>query len=117
MRRSLTRSERLRTKAEFAHVFKQPDFRSGCHGAKLVARRNGTNENRFAVALVRKFGNAVERNYARRILKEIYRNAKQDLPRGYDMIIVLFPGDFGYHERKRQFSTLMQRAGFANAAD
>lgn len=112
MRRSLTRSERLKSKADFTRVFNRPDYRSGCRGAKLVAKQNGLEYGRFAVTTVRKYGNAVDRNYARRVLKEIYRNAKQDLPPGLDIIIVLFPGDFGYHDREKQFAKLIRRAGF-----
>ncbi len=54
----------------------------------------------------------MQRNYARRVLREIYRNRKQDLPAGLDLIIVLFPGDFGYHEREQQFTKMIRRAGF-----
>jgi ribonuclease P protein component len=113
MRKSLTRSERLKSKADFARVFEKPDVRSGCRGAKLVARNNGLETGRFAVTLVRKYGNAVQRNYARRILKEIYRNTKQDLPTGYDIIVVLYSGDYDYHDREQQFTKLIRRANFA----
>lgn len=113
MRRSLTRSERLKSNADFARVFDNPDVRSGCRGAKLVAKRNGLESGRFAVTLVRKFGNAVQRNYSRRVLKEIYRNTKQDLPTGYDIIVVLYSGDYGYLEREQQFMNLIRRADFA----
>jgi len=113
MRKSLTRAERLKSKAEFALVFNQADLRSACRGAKLVARSNGLEITRFAVTPVRKFGNAVQRNYARRILKEIFRNTKQDLPTGYDIIVVLYSGDYNYHEREQQFTKLIRRAGIA----
>lgn len=112
MRRSLSRTERLLSKTDFARVFYNPDYKSACTGAKLVARQNGLEIRRFAVTLVRKYGNAVSRNYARRILKEIYRNTKQNLPGGIDLIVVLYPGDFSYHERERQFMKLIRRADF-----
>ncbi len=113
MRRSLTRSERLSSKADFARVFDKAEIRSACRGAKLIARSNGLETGRFAVTLVRKFGNAVQRNYARRVLKEIYRNTKQDLPTGYDIIVVLYSGDYDYQEREQQFTKLIRRADFA----
>ena len=105
----------MKSKADFALVFDNTDFRSACRGAKLVARRNDLQIDRFAVTLVRKFGNAVQRNYARRVLKEIYRNTKQDLPTGYDIIVVLYPGDYSYHEREQQVTRLIRRADFAKA--
>lgn len=113
MRESLTRKERLKSKADFARVFNKPDIKSECVGARLVAQQNHLNYNRFAVTLVRKFGNAVHRNYARRVLKEIYRGAKKNLPKGFDMVVILFPGDYGYRERKWQFNMLIQGANFA----
>ena len=113
MRKSLTRAERLKSKTDFALVFKQADIRSACRGAKLLVRFNDLEINRFAVTMVRKFGNAVQRNYARRVFKEIYRNTKQDLPTGYDIIVVLYSGDYNYHEREQQFTKLIRRAGIA----
>jgi ribonuclease P protein component len=87
-------------------------MKSSCRGAKLVAKRNGLEANRFAVTLVRKFGTAVRRNYARRILKEIYRRKKREIPNGYDVIVILFAGDYSYHDREQQFMMLIQRANF-----
>ena len=116
MRRSLTRKERLRSHAEFTRVFDSPDRRSECRGAKLIARQNDQEYNRFAVAMVRKFGNAVERNYSRRVLKEIYRNVKQEMQGNYDIVVVLYPGNYGYHEREHQFMNLIRRAGFVQAS-
>ena len=115
MRRSLSRTERLRRKGDFARVFTSPDCRSTCQGAKLIARRNSLCFNRFAPALVRNFGNAVERNRARRVLKEIYRNSKMDLPQGYDIIIVLYQGAFSGAERRNQFSQLIRKARLGKA--
>jgi ribonuclease P protein component len=115
MRKSLTREERLKSRTEFARVFKHADFRSSCHGARFIARSNNLTINRFAVTTVRKFGNAVQRNYARRVLKEIYRNTKQDLPTGYDIIVVLYSGDYNYQEREQQFMKLIRRANIAEA--
>ena len=115
MRKSLSRAERLKSKADFGRVFDKPDHRSACRGAKLVARRNGLHFNRFAATLMRNFGNAVERNHARRILKEIYRNSKIDLPQGYDVVVVLYPGDFSHVDRKKQFAALIRRARFGES--
>ncbi len=112
MSESLSKSERLKKKADFARVFEQPDVKASCSGAKLVAKRNGFERNRFAVTFVRKFGTSVLRNYSRRVLKEIYRRRKWDIPAGYDIVVVLFPGNFSYHDREQQFMKLLQRVEF-----
>ena len=110
MRTSLTDLERLKKKADFGRVFGSP-HRAGCRGAKLAFIENDLDRNRFAVSLVRKFGNAVARNRSKRILKEIYRHRKHGIRQGYDIVIVLYPGDYGYRDRERQFSLLLERAG------
>lgn len=112
MRKSLTRVERLKKKAEFSRVFEKPDIKADCRGARLVARRNGLVYNRFAATLTRRYGNSVKRNYARRVLKEIYRKNKQSLSVGYDFVVVLYPGDFSYREREQQFMDLFRRVSF-----
>lgn len=113
MKRSLSKSERLKTKEEFTRVFNESEYRSGCNGARLMASRNGLSYSRFAVTQVRKYGNAVKRNYARRILKEIYRMRKHKIPAGFDIIVILYPGPFCYQDRDNQFVLLLRRAGFA----
>ena len=110
MRTNLTERERLKKKADFGRVFGSP-HRAGCRGAKLVFAENDLDRNRFAVSLVRKYGNAVARNRSKRILKEIYRHRKHDIRKGFDIVIVLYPGDYDFRDRERQFSLLLERAG------
>ncbi len=45
--------------------------------------------SRFAVSVNRKIGTAVERNYIKRRLKEIFRNHVNMLGPGYDLWIVM----------------------------
>lgn len=108
MRENLTRIERLRSRVDFSSVFQNPDYRFSCRGARLVAKRNGLEFSRFAATLTKKYGNAVKRNYNRRILKEIYRKNKPGLQAGCDIVIVLYPGKYCYHDRKKQFFALIR---------
>ncbi len=71
--------------------------------------KNDLTFNRFAVALVRKYGNAVERNRSKRYLREIYRNLKESIVPGIDIVIVLYPGNFSFSDRKNQFFSLLKR--------
>ena len=64
----------------------------------------------FAVTLVRKYGNSVERNYSKRVLREIYRNEKNSIRTSFDIVIVLYPGDYSFRERYDQFQVLIKRA-------
>jgi ribonuclease P protein component len=118
MRRSLSKSERLKKSEEFRRVFGSP-LKHGCQGAKLAALRNPMESNsldkliptRLGVTLSKKFGNAVERNHAKRQVREIFRLHKHRIQPGYDLVFLVYPGDFGYQDRERQFLQLVARAG------
>jgi len=110
MRKNLTRGERLRSQSDISRVFKSSS-RVSCSGAKLVYRKNDLGWNRIAVTLVRKYGNSVQRNRSKRILREIYRSLKNNLKPGFDMVIVLYPGDYNYSIRESQVKYLLGRAG------
>ncbi|MBI9096831.1 MAG: ribonuclease P protein component [Spirochaetaceae bacterium] len=108
MRKNLTKKERLGKRSDLKRVFASKKQFS-CKGAKLIYVKNDLTFNRFAIALVRKYGNAVERNRSKRYLREIYRNIKESIIPGIDIVIVLYPGDFSFSDRKNQFFSLLKR--------
>ena len=118
MRRSLSKGERLKKSEEFRRVFGSP-LKHSCQGAKLVALRNVMGSNsldkmiptRLGVTLSKKFGNAVERNRAKRQVREIFRLHKHRIQPGFDLVFLVYPGDFGYRDRERQFLQLAAKAG------
>lgn len=65
----------------------------------VYARKNGTGENRLGITTGVKLGRAVDRNRARRRIRETYRLHENRLKRGYDLVIVArsaaIDGDFG----------------------
>ena len=68
---------------------------------------NDLDHNRFAVCPVRKYGTAVERNRAKRICREAYRNLKLEIGTGYDIVFVIYPGakeGADAQERRDEFS-------------
>ncbi len=79
--------QRLRTGAEFDTVFKA--------GARvdgplflLVAAPNGRTFDRLGLAVSRRVGGAVERNRARRLLREGFRRLGRGSASGYDVVVV-----------------------------
>ena len=44
--------------------------------------------NRLGITATKKIGGAVERNRARRIIKEAFRLSEESLPKGMDIVIV-----------------------------
>jgi ribonuclease P protein component len=85
-----TREERLKGKDEIRAAFKRGKVVS-CHGAKLFVLKNGLPGNRIAVTFARKFGNAVQRNRARRISREAYRLTRNRLNTGFDLALLVYP--------------------------
>lgn len=84
---SLPKAERLRLTRDFDRVFKegkalQSDFFT------VMYIKNGFEYNRIAVMVRRKFGKAHQRNKIRRWIKEAYRLMKNDLPKGFDIVIL-----------------------------
>jgi len=54
----------------------------------VYAKKTKRNGNRLGITATKKIGNAVQRNRARRIIKEAYRLYEDELPAGFDYVIV-----------------------------
>ncbi len=110
MKRSLTSFERLKRRSDIEAVFSS-GARVSCSGAKLFWVKNGFPYNRIVCTLAKRYGNAVERNRAKRFIREIYRTEKHGLKGGHDMIVLMYPGAYDFWKRKEQFEDLCSKAG------
>jgi ribonuclease P protein component len=102
--------ERLKKRAEIRAAMKKGRCVTE-YGAKLFYIRNNLPYNRIAFTFARKFGNAVERNRARRLGRESYRYARVSLAAGWDLVLLVYPGESTFERRARQFQALVNRAG------
>ena len=83
----MLKKEILRRKDDFTKIYK----RGKSLGEKYVVlfyRRNSLSYNRTAFLASKKVGNSVERNRARRLMKENYRFLRGDIRTGYDLIFI-----------------------------
>ncbi len=112
MKRSLTRDERIGSSSDFKKIFASAAT-SSCRGAKIFFIHNEKGYNRIGITLRKKYGNAVQRNYARRSMKEIFRNNKDTIKPGFDIILIIYPGDYSFRDREEQFHFLIRRSGLA----
>ena len=77
----------LRRKDDFTYIYKKG--RSvGERYVVLFYKKNNLSYNRIAFLASKKVGNSVERNRARRLMKENYRLLKDDIKSGYDLIFI-----------------------------
>jgi ribonuclease P protein component len=116
MKRSLTKQERLKKKKDISRVFASSN-KVSCFGAKLFYRENGLDTNRLMVTLVRNYGSSVQRNRAKRVMKEAYRLMKASLQTGFDMVIVLFPHTDTLQNRMNQLQQLCSKAALSTNPD
>jgi ribonuclease P protein component len=58
----------------------------------LFVLKNELPYNRISFTLARKYGNAPERNRARRLGREAYRHLRSRLKTGYDLVLLVYPG-------------------------
>lgn len=107
---TFTRHERVKKYSDIQNLFKKGK-RVSVHGAKLFYLPNDANINRIAFTLPRGYGNAVERNYSKRLSREAYRYFKAFLNTGYDMVLLVYPGNDSFLTRCAQIRNLCLKAG------
>jgi ribonuclease P protein component len=78
-------AERIRRRLEFRQIYER--------GTKVHSRyctvfvlRNGGSQGRLGIAATRKLGGAVQRNLAKRLIREIFRRNK--IAVGFDVVVV-----------------------------
>ena len=77
----------LRKKTDFDSIYKRGKS-VGDRFVVLFYRPNGLAYNRTGFLASKKVGNSVQRNRAKRLMKESYRKMEGKLPTGYDFIII-----------------------------
>ena len=104
--------ERIKRSSEIKNLFKNGK-RVSIAGAKLFYLPNNLEFNRIGFPLPRGFGNAVERNRAKRFSRETFRNLKSHLNTGYDILFLVYPPaeKDSFHSRCDQFQQLIKKAG------
>ena len=107
-----SREEHIKRPADFKNLFKNGK-RASIESAKLFFLPNGLKFNRIGFPLPRGFGNAVERNRAKRFSRETYRNFKAHLNTGFDMLLLVYPTSEkdSFSTRCVQFRTLCEKSG------
>ena len=85
MAASLRPNERIRRRAEYLQIY---DRGVKTHGRYLTlfTLSNGLSVGRLGIAATRKLGGAVERNRAKRLIREVFRRNK--IADGFDVVVI-----------------------------
>ena len=83
------RGEHIRRRADFQEVY---DRGTRIHGrySTLFLLRRPSGLGRLGIAATRKLGGAVERNRAKRLIREVFRRNK--IAEGFDVVVIPKPG-------------------------
>lgn len=109
--RSFTKTQRVRRRGEFQQVFNQGYRVTSRYFTLLLAARPGA-QARLGIVASRKLGDAVRRNRAKRLIRELFRrNHPLRAAGGLDMIVIprreLF--DAPYVDLDRDFQNAFRR--------
>ncbi len=85
-----TKAMRLRGRNAFAPVF-DARVRQFAGPLTFYGVPNELNHPRFGISVSKRVGGAVKRNRVKRLLREAFRLAQHDWPRGYDIVCVVKP--------------------------
>ncbi|MBE9505231.1 MAG: ribonuclease P protein component [Chloroflexi bacterium] len=104
----------LARREQFACVFRQG---SGYPGSLVVLRvlRNGLDTSRLGLVVGKKVGGAVQRNRAKRFVREAV--SIRALEAGWDVVVIARPGiqSAEYQDVERELQGLLLRAGVLSA--
>ncbi len=107
MRKSLSKNEILSAQ-ELKNVFKK--------GKKLKSRGlglcyiiNSQQSSRFGVSVSKKYGTAVQRNYAKRVVREVYRLYKDKLQICCDIVFVVYPHPLIFTSARDTIVSLLEK--------
>ena len=81
---------RLKNSRQFEAVYDR-GLRKRAGPLTVFTRPNDLDHPRLGLSVPRRVGTAVQRNLIKRRLREAFRLMQHDLPRGYDVVINVYP--------------------------
>jgi ribonuclease P protein component len=77
--------QRIRRRAEYELVY-QRGSKAHSRYATVFVLANDRHVGRLGIAATKKLGGAVQRNRAKRLIREVFR--RNDIARGYDVVVI-----------------------------
>ena len=89
-RYTFTKSHRVRSRVDFSAVF-DSGIKQSRGPLTAFAVPTDLKHSRIGLSVGKRVGNAPRRNRVKRLLRESFRLMQHDLPRSYDVVIVVRP--------------------------
>ena len=107
---AFTSDRHVRHRPEFQRVYEQGE-RVRARLMTVMVLANDRPVSRLGIAATRKLGGAVERNRAKRLVREVFRKA--NVPAGLDIVVIPRPEmlDAEYRVIQAEFGYVLRRAG------
>ncbi len=101
---------RLKRRSDYLRVQSKGRSYPTSHFIVLV-KPNGLPHPRLGVTVSRKVGNAVVRNRIKRLIREAFRQAKGEFPKGHDVVVIAKGNAAGvtYHQVERELGDFCRR--------
>lgn len=84
----MSKEEVLKKNYEFRLVLSKGKYFSGKY-IEAFALKNYLNRNKIGIAINKKIGKAVKRNYLKRLIREGYRQSKRDFNSFYNIVFLV----------------------------
>lgn len=78
----------LKQNRDFQRTYKKGSYKAG-RFLVVYARDNHLHYNRIGIATGKRFGNSVQRNRVKRLIRESYRHVAPDFKQGYDLVFMV----------------------------
>lgn len=107
----MLKKEVLRGKKEFGRLYGKGNSIRDRY-IVLIYLKNGLSYNRRAFLASKKVGNSVQRNRAKRLMKESFRYYEEKIPEGYDIILIARNTINGrkYEDVRKSFEKSLKKA-------
>lgn len=108
-RATLGRGERVLKTAAFRRVY-AARARAGDGRLVVYARPSGLAVTRLGLSVGKSCGGSVQRNRIKRLLREAFRQVRQAMPAGYDIVVVPLGRDYTFAEVDARLRALVPEA-------
>ena len=105
---SFKKEERILKRAEFINL----NINGARYYAKnfvVILKQNRSDITRLGITVSKRFGNSVKRNRVKRLIREFFRLNKQQIPKGYDIMIIALKesNNFNFLKVKEELGELL----------